>query len=938
MLDPLYLSSLAHDKDLRSRVKLLGKLLGKVIHHQVGEETYRIIEGLRKGYVQLRKKDDDAKRNRMLKLISTLDEHALTHVIRAFALYFQLVNIAEEAYQHRQRRRLAAKGKELWKGSFEMLVQDYHAAGISLDEFAQILAQTTYIPVFTAHPTEAKRRVIMGLLDKIFAATKELDQQTQYLDQKKNTEKRLSSLIEVLWKTEEMRASRPEVHMEIANGLYYFRQSLFDAVPETLHRLRKALVRHYGDGAEQLLMRQAPIIRFGSWIGGDRDGNPFVTPDVTRTAMGLQQQLVLQEYTKRVQLLIGELTHSRNFCQPSAAFEQALAMDESVCAAMLEGKPVRFPVEPYRRKLYLMQQRLQATLAQVERGLAGQTRSDNHAAVYTNEETFLHDLFLIHDSLASHGDTHSANGALRDLILLVKTFGFYLSQLDIRQESTVHSNAVAEIVAHIGATSDYLALTESDKLALLERVLRAQSKPDNNALSQDTRAVLAVFEVIKELQQQVSPRAIGQYVISMTHSASHLLEVVLLASCCDLAGVDAQQHAFCDIDISPLFETINDLENATAILQQLFGNSLYNSILDAQGRRQEVMLGYSDSAKDGGIIASGWNLYQTQQRIIDLTKRHAVICRLFHGRGGTIGRGGGPTYEAITSQPPGTIQGEIKFTEQGEVLFYKYSHRDTAIYELSMGMTGLLQANQHLLRPTEPVQADYVKAMQQLAQDGERSFRQLTEETPGFLDYFYDATPVAEIALLNIGSRPSHRKQSDRSKKSIRAIPWVFGWAQSRHTLPAWYGLGSALATYCKEDPSKLNQLRQMFSSWPFFRAMLSNIQMALFKADMQIAAMYQEQLCQQGEQCQNIFNAIKTEYALTLEMLLAVTEQQELIADNPVLRLSLTRRNPYLDPLNAIQTSLLARYRQQDGEDERWLQPLLRSINAIATGMRNTG
>ena len=937
MLDSLYLSSLSHDKELRNRVKLLGRLLGEVIRQQAGEATYRTVEKLRKGYIQLRNQDDDNKRARLLKLIDGLDEQALTHVIRAYALYFQLVNIAEEVYQHRQRRRIAAKGKELWKGSFEMLVQDYRSANVSLEEFSAILGKTLYLPVFTAHPTEAKRRVIMGLLEKIFAATKELDQQTEYLDQKKTIEARLSSLIEILWKTEEMRPSRPEVHMEIANGLYYFRQSLFEALPATLHRLRKALVRHYGDAAEPLLMQQPPIIRFGSWIGGDRDGNPFVTPEVTRTAMGLQQQLVLQEYAKSIKLLIGELTHSRNFCVPSAAFERSLDADEALCSALLAGKPKRFPVEPYRRKLFLMQQRLQATLEKVDLRLAGERSADNSAA-YSNETTFLHDLLIIHESLASHGDLRTANGELRDLILLVKTFGFFLCQLDVRQESSVHSQAIAEIASLAGATEDYMSLPERDKLSLLETLLARTATLNPADLSQTTRDVLAVFDVIAELQQHVSPQAIGQYVISMTHAASHVLEVVVLASFAGLAGYDAQQSAYCRIGISPLFETIGDLEEATTILQQLLSSSLYQSILNAQERRQEIMLGYSDSAKDGGIIASGWNLYQTQERIMDLMHQNQVNCRLFHGRGGTIGRGGGPTYEAITSQPPGTINGEIKFTEQGEVLFYKYSHRDTAIYELSMGMTGLLQANLHLVRAEKPLATDYSKAMQRLSEYGEQAFRQLTEKTPGFLDYFYDATPVAEIALLNIGSRPSHRKQADRSKKSIRAIPWVFGWAQSRHTLPAWYGIGSALARYIDAKPVNLEQLQQMYLSWPFFRAMLSNTQMALFKADMHIAAMYQEQLCQQGERCKAIFDDIKNEYTLTLDMLLKVTQQSTLIEDNPVLRLSLTRRNPYLDPLNAIQTSLLARYRKNANGDERWLQPLLRSINAIATGMRNTG
>ncbi len=937
MEDTFQSFSLANDEELRARVRLLGSLLGDIVRTQAGENVYRIVERLRKGYIQLRDEENADKRHRLLQLISQLSEAELTHTIRAFTLYFQLVNIAEEVYHHRQRRQIAAHGLEFWLGSFEHLAKFYKSRDVSLDELANIISRTSYIPVFTAHPTEAKRRVIMGLLEKLYISTRDLDRPTEYLDQQVQIEKTISRLIQTLWKTEEMRAERPEVRMEIANGLYYFKHTLFHAVPEMLHRMRKAFVRHYGEEVNELFLNCSPLIRFGSWIGGDRDGNPFVTPDVTRKAMALQQHTVLREYMQHLDELIGELTHSRIFCLPSDEFEVSLERDEEICAGELLEESKRFPVEPYRRKLYLMNFRLRATLQQVENRLHDTCETgEASAAAYTNEKLFLEDLIVMRQSLIEHGDIAASNAGLRKLIMLVKTFGFYLAHLDIRQESAIHSAAVSEILALAKVTDSYENASETERLKILGKVLETGINIDPGQLSEASRSVIEVFEVIAELRDTVSPQSIGQYVISMTHEASHIMEVVLLGSLYGLAGND-ENGLFCLLEISPLFETIDDLERSTKILDLLFSDRVYSKLLDSNGRRQEIMLGYSDSAKDGGILSSSWNLYQVQQNIVELADTHNVLCRLFHGRGGTIGRGGGPTHEAITSQPAGTVRGEIKFTEQGEVLYYKYSHTDTAIFELSMGVTGLLHANLHLVRDVPETDPAWPQVMHSLAKTGEQEFRNLTENTDGFLDYFYEATPVSEIALLNIGSRPARRTQGDRSKGSIRAIPWVFGWAQSRHTLPAWYGLGKALQAHALK-PGGIQQLHTMYHEWPFFRAMLSNIQMAMFKADMQIARMYKEELCTKSDTSNAIFEMICKEYELTLKMLLEVTQQQELIGDNPVLRLSLSRRNPYLDPLNAIQANLIRRYRHETDSENAWLQPLLRSINAIAAGMRNTG
>jgi phosphoenolpyruvate carboxylase len=444
---------------------------------------------------------------------------------------------------------------------------------------------------------------------------------------------------------------------------------------------------------------------------------------------------------------------------------------------------------------------------------------------------------------------------------------------------------------------------------------------------------------MRTMQSEVSKNAFGNYVISMTHSASHILEVMYLAWLCGLAGKQDDDW-FCQIRITPLFETIEDLDNAEGILTELLQNETYRSLLNKACHCQEIMLGYSDSCKDGGILASNWSLYEAQQKIISITSQYNIHVRLFHGRGGTVGRGGGPTHEAILSQPPGTVHGQIKFTEQGEVLRYKYSNPETAAYELSMGVTGLLKASRVVIEPHIEDRRDYMDVMDELTRLGEESYRDLIDNTDGLFDYFYEVTPVTEIGLLNIGSRPSHRKQQDRSKSSIRAIPWVFGWAQSRHTLPAWYGLGTALENFRNNDPTRIAKLQSMYRNWPFFHALLGNIQMALFKGEMNIAREY-TRLASDQEMAASIYGKIRAEHQRTVAQVLQVCDIQQLLEENPTLDLSLFRRNPYLDPLNNIQVTLLSRYRNTDlteEQRERWLKPLLRSINAIASGMRNTG
>ena len=930
------------DKLLRSRVRLFGNLLGEVLREQSGPEVFTAVETLRKGYIRLRKQDTPSLRARLSRVIDRLDPDDLTGVVRAFNLYFSLVNIAEESFQHRQRRLQTRKHGHLWLGSFLQTMHEFHAEGVDPGQLQQLLGQTLYMPVFTAHPTEAIRRTIMFALRRLFVISEQLDDTRLSHDDREQVRQELKQQIQVLWKTDEVRVHKPTVEDEIRNGLYFFRESLFDAVPKTYYYLEKSIRRVYGNAADAPTVEvPGGLLQFGSWIGGDRDGNPFVKPATTVLALRLHMQEVLTAYLQRIVELGYQLTHSSRLCSFSQELIDSIKSDEACFDNACQAFPDRFIQEPYRRKLCIMKHRLQLNLAALtERLEHPDTDFASQAIGYASEQELLQDLLLIRDSLVSHGDASIADTKLKDLIRLVETFGFYLMHLDIRQESTRHSEAVTEIMRLVPGGVDYPALDEPARQQLLTQAL-ATTPPaiDRSKLSEDTRETLEVFDVMRHMQAEVSPNAFGNYVISMTHTASHILEVMYLAWLSGLAGRHAGDW-FCRIRVSPLFETIDDLEHAEQILTELLENTTYHALLDAACKCQEIMLGYSDSCKDGGILAANWSLYEAQQKIIAITNRFDIQVRLFHGRGGTVGRGGGPTHDAILAQPPGTVHGQIKFTEQGEVLRYKYSNAETAVYELSMGITGLLKASRVVIRPQLEDRRDYMGTMDELTRLGESAYRELIDNTEGLFDYFYEVTPVSEIGLLNIGSRPSHRKQQDRSKTSIRAIPWVFGWAQSRHTLPAWYGLGTALETWRNNDPARLAQLQAMHQQWPFFRALLGNIQMALFKGEMNIAHEY-TRLARDAVLAEGIYHKIRDEYWRTVTQVLHICGIHQLLEDNPALGLSLYRRNPYLDPLNNIQITLLSRYRNSDLTDEqreRWLHPLLRTINAIAGGMRNTG
>ncbi|VAW92835.1 Phosphoenolpyruvate carboxylase [hydrothermal vent metagenome] len=926
-----------NDSALRARVKLFGNILGEILHEHAGGKVFEAVETLRKGHIDLRQKNNDQKRAELAKLVESLDSETVVHVVRAFSIYFSLVNIAEEDFLHTKRRQLVNTGETLWQGSFNETLRELHEQNINADQLQHVLDHMAYIPVFTAHPTESKRRTILESLRRIFIISEKLTTKSTQNEQDEVIEI-LKRHIQILYKTNEVRVRKLQVVDEVKNGLYYFRECLFNAVPQTYRSMEKALKVTYNKDSEAV--KVPSFMQFGSWIGGDRDGNPFVKHDTTILALRMQAQAVLEEYIDRVSKLSHVLSHSIQFCDLTQAFNTRLEKDEAELSQLFDSKSNQFIQEPYRRKLYYMRHRLQCQLDQITQKINDEPATATiQSCQYQNEQAFLSDLTSMSESLHNHGDSNVADGTLKDLIRLVETFGFFLSKLDIRQESTIHSDTVTQVLSAING-SDYNAMDEADRLTTLANFIK-QTPPqlDTSTFTEQAIETLEVFRVIAEMRDEVSQKAFGSYVISMTHAASHIMEVMFLGWLKGLVAIKPDS-THCYLSVSPLFETIDDLAHIEPVMTQLLDNEVYNTLLQASGNTQEVMLGYSDSCKDGGTLASAWNLYNAQMRITELTKKRNIKLRMFHGRGGTIGRGGGPTHDSILSQPDGTVHGEIKFTEQGEVLSYKYSNEETAVYELGMGLTGLLKASRNLIQTPATVENEYKEIMATLADTGEQSYRVLTDRSHGFLDYFYEATPVSEIGLMNIGSRPSHRKKSDRSKSSVRAIGWVFAWAQSRHTLPAWFGIGSALEKWIDGRPDKLKKLQEMYHRWPFFRSLLSNVQMALYKADMDIAKSYSS-LCLSEDTATSIHQIINSEYQTTVENVLKIAQLDNLMAETPELALSLTRRNPYLDPLNQIQLTLLKRYRDEslsDEERELWLNPLLRSINAIAAGMRNTG
>lgn len=909
---------------LTERIELLSQLLYQVIEEHEGADMLELIQSLTQGFAEQRQQFNAQRQQQLLDAIESLDLSQVTIVLHALTTFFHLLNIAEEHHQHVERNLTTFADDTYWDKSFTHTLREFKQQGKTPAEVQALLQRLDYRPTFTAHPTEAKRQTVLEALDRIHRCNQLLDSEKLNAQKKQDVERRLKALIQIFWKTESLRAEKPTVADEVENVLYFFRSSIFSAVTKVYRNAERALRVVYPE--VQTAWNLPCFIRFGSWVGGDRDGNPFVTPDFTRYALRRQKNTVLQEYIQRVDELANVLTHDESMCEISAELRTALISDEPMLELAL-GDAQLFASEPYRRKLKCIQYRLQQTILP-EKALYR----------YQSETEFLLDLQLIEQSLKQHGDGNLTTGSLLDLQRLVTTFGFFLAHLDVRQESSLHTQAVIEM-----CHEDYANFSEQEKCAWLSEQLESEQvySYHTNKLSTQSQDIMAVLRLMLEMQQEISEDCFGSYVISMAKTASHVLEVAFLAKQCGLIGYQ-QGELFCLIHVSPLFETVKDLEASEAQLTALFSQPVYTKMLQAVAAKktqlklsQEVMLGYSDSCKDGGILASSWNLYRAQQRIMQVARAHDIDCILFHGRGGTIGRGGGPTHQSILAQPLGTVDGRIKFTEQGEVLSFKYNFRDSAVYELTVGLTGLMKASatNHAITDAD----EFVAMMDELVSAGEASFRDLTDDNPETMQYFYETTPSKGIALLNIGSRPSHRKQADFSKSSIRAIGWVFGWSQARQNVPGWFGVGAALSQ-ALQSPEKRALLQRMNKEWRYFNTFLSNTQMTLAKSELHIAKHYAS-LCSDQAIGESVYQQIDAEFQRSCQAVLTVVGEQQLMSDFPEVHQSIAFRHAYLDPMNYLQVMLLKRMAgESDIKQSQWLRPTLLSINGIATGLRNTG
>jgi phosphoenolpyruvate carboxylase len=916
--------------ELSDEAKILPDLLGEVIIEQEGQDIFDAVELLRQGFISQRQTPAVAMQEALSATIDGLNVESLDRVIHAFSTFFHLTNISEEHTNQQARVSLEDAGKT-WNNSFIETISGFKQDGKSLAEVIELVSDLNYYPTFTAHPTEAKRPVVLEALQRIHKEYQTLTSGHINKSELSELRHRLKAMIQIFWKTEAVRPSKPTVYDEIENSLYYFRESIFACLPEIYRDLENAIKHTYPESRGKAL--EIPnIVRFGTWVGGDRDGNPFVTPEITRNALRMQKIEVLGEYAKRVENLSEILTHSVDQISVSDEFQASMLRDQTRLNKYLGNKHLK---EPYRRKLSLVKLRLERTIA------VAQAHLDNghppfDPLAFQNEIDFKYELTTVRDSLIHHNESNLTRGGLQDLLRLLDSCGFYLSKMDIRQESTLHSQAIHEIGLTLNTPIDYNSMGEQERQIWLSSTILESSNIDydRRQITIQSADIISVFDLMSEMREEVSDECFGSYIISMTHQASHLLEVALLAKLSGLITSDESGKIKSEIHIAPLFETVVDLEHAEPTLESLFTNPVYRQLLEFSNNTQEVMLGYSDSCKDGGILASSWNLYKAQKNIVSVTDKHNIRCLLFHGRGGTIGRGGGPTHESILSQPKGTVKGGIKFTEQGEVLSFKYNFKDTARYELTVGITGLMKASDP--SNDRPDQEAHITMMDQLVVSGEAAFRELTDNNVATMQYFYETTPSNEIGLLNIGSRPSHRKKADYSKKSIRAIGWVFGWSQSRQNIPGWYGLGSALKQAI--DDGGLETLQSMQKDWRYFRNLLSNSQMVILKTDQKVAQQY-SLLCSDPKIAEQTYEQLFGEYRLSIDHIREVTGERLMMADFPEIGKSVRWRNAYLDPLNHIQVTLLARLNQEDDRMQSiWLKPALDSINGIATGLRNTG
>lgn len=914
----------ARDDILREDIRLLGRILGDTIRAIDGPVAYGLIETIRQLAVRYHRHEDKAAQAELEKILAALSDTETNRITRAFGYFSALANIAEDHHHTRRWRAHLMAGSAARPDSLRGALDHAQAQGLHPADLKAFFDHAYIAPVLTAHPTEVQRRSLLDCLDAIAALLNRRDKMACTPQELAEIEAELRVKTIILWQTRVLRTSKLSVRDEVENALTFFDTSFLTELPKIYEAAETAA----GVGVAAL----PPFMEIGSWVGGDRDGNPFVDASTLQAALKVQSEKALNHYMAELRALRKEFSF--------AALLTTLTPELLALAAQSPDQSAHRRDEPYRLALASIQARLSATqdkLAQTDKPPA--LTQQPSLAAYADVDEFAADLHIVAQSLHAHGAGALAQGRLGSLLRAVSAFGWTLAPLDLRQNADVHERVVAELLATAHPGTDYLALDEDARCTLLLAELQTPRPLVSRHVeySPETVKELAIFDAARAAHLRYGPRCIRTMIISKTDALSDMFELAVLLK---EAGLLRPTALALDVNIVPLFETIEDLQAAPAIMDALFGTTLYRALLASRGNRQEVMLGYSDSNKDGGFLTSGWELYRAEVGLVDVFAQHEVEIRLFHGRGGSVGRGGGPSYQAILAQPRGAVHGQLKLTEQGEVIAAKYGNRDVGKRNLEVILAATLTAS---VDPSasEPPDPAFLQTLGTLSGHAFQAYRQLVYETPGFEDYFWESTVISEIAALNLGSRPASRSKS-RSIQDLRAIPWVFSWAQCRVMLPGWYGIGTAveqfLATYGKTEGTAL--LQEMFLNWPVFSTLLSNVDMVLAKADMAIAARYAA-LVRDDALRARIFPRIVEEYERTKGYLLSIMRQQALLDRNPALRRSVTNRFPYLDPLNHVQVEMLRRYRlQSDGgkASERVRRGIHISINGIASALRNSG
>ncbi len=884
---------------LSADIRLLGGLLGNVIREQHGEAAFQLVEEVRARSRERRKHPNDpAATANLAAMIENLDLNATRVLIKSFSNYFQLINIAEDQQRIRvlrQRESTHMQGESI-PGAITALVE----SGVTASEMRALLHKLGVRLVLTAHPSEAKRKEVLIKLRHIATMMANHDHPQLLARERRAIEAGLVEEIEELWHTRPTRQTRATVVDEVDFGLYFVTSAIMDVTLDSYAELQSALESAY---PEEDWSELPPLLRYASWIGGDRDGNPNVTADVTLDTLHTLRTAARNVYLNEIAFLRDHLTQSITEIPVSVGLLGSLNKNAT-------QDEVRFPGEYYRQQMNLIWKRL---------------NDDGYRA----GSDLLHDLNIVANSLRENKGRHVARGTLRRLMQKIKLFGLHLLPLDVREDSRRFSTALDEMFRAYGQCESYIKLPEAEKQALLTREIfsRRPLFPEEPVFSDVTNQVISTWRMIARAHRRYGPECIDSVITSMTQTASDVLGMLLFAR---EVGVDK------NVDLVPLFETVDDLRGASEIMKTLFANDAYAQHLEDRGNHQQIMIGYSDSNKDGGYLASNWNLYLAQQELAALCAANGVSLEFFHGRGGSIGRGGGPTNLAILSAPPGSMHGRIKITEQGEVIAYRYSNPHIARRHLDQILHAVLVASGPRHAQEGQARAEWRKAMDVLSEAGQRAYRALVYETPGFLEYWQQATPIDELAMLPISSRPAKRRGGGFD--GLRAIPWVFSWMQCRAIIPSWYGVGHALEHAINE--LGIGTLTEMYRKWPFFKSLVQNVQLDLAKADMGITSLYST-LVGDSRLRGEIFSRIKDEHARACQLICAVTEQKEVLEYTPIIRRSIERRNPYVDPLNFIQVAMLRKLRDLPPESpdrEIMVEAVLATINGIAAGMKTTG